>query len=120
MVGTAGDRTDDAIYAMGAMAATTADRVVVAGRIKYLRGREPGEMEDIWRAGAAQAGVVDAEETPNELSALVLLLDAQLTSGSAIAVCALEQRQEMADEVIGRGGREMTSAQVAERVAAGG
>jgi len=120
VVGTAGDRTDDAIYAMGAMAATTADRVVVAGRIKYLRGREPGEMEDIWRAGAAQAGVVEAEETPNELSALVLLLDAQLPGGSAIAVCALEQRQEMADEVIGRGGREMTAAEVAERVAAGG
>ena len=120
VVGTAGDRTDDAIYAMGAMAATTADRVVVAGRIKYLRGREPGEMEDIWRAGAAQAGVVEAEETPNELSALVLLLDAQLPGGSAIAVCALEQRQEMADEVIGRGGREMTTEEIAERVAGGG
>jgi cyanophycin synthetase len=119
VVGTAGDRTDEAIYAMGAMAATAADRVVVAGRIKYLRGREPGEMEDIWRAGAAEAGVVEAEETPNELSALVLLLDAQLPGGSAIAVCALEQRQEMAEEVIGRGGREMTATEVAERVAAG-
>ena len=102
-----------------AIAATAADRVVVAGRIKYLRGREPGEMEEIWRAGAAQAGVVEAEETPNELSALVLLLDAQLPAGSAIAVCALEQRQEMAEEIIGRGGREMTATEVAERVAAG-
>jgi hypothetical protein len=49
----------------------------------------------------------------------VLLLDAQLPGGSAIAVCALEQRQEMAEGVIGRGGREMTATEVAERVAAG-
>jgi cyanophycin synthetase len=118
VVGTAGDRTDEAIYAMGAMAAATADRVVVAGRIKYLRGREPGEMEELWRAGAAEAGVVEAEETPNELSALILLLDADLPCGSVIAVCALEQRQEMADEMARRGGREMTAAEVATRVAA--
>ena len=44
-----------------------ADRLVVAGRVKYLRGREPGEMEEIWRAGAAEAGVVQVDESVDEL-----------------------------------------------------
>src|SRR6478609_3297290 len=35
VLGTAGDRTDQAIHAMGAMAARAADRLVVAGRHKY-------------------------------------------------------------------------------------
>jgi cyanophycin synthetase len=118
VLGTAGDRTDDAIHAMGEMAAKAADRLVVAGRIKYLRGREPGEMEEIWRAGAAEAGVVLVDESPNELSGLTHLLDASpaLPDGSAVAVCALEQRAEMAAEIARRGGAEMTAAEVAERV----
>ena len=66
VLGTAGDRTDEAIHAMGAMAAQAADRLVVADRVKYLRGREPGEMEEIWRAGAAEAGVVQVDESIDE------------------------------------------------------
>ena len=60
VLGTAGDRTDEAIHAMGAMAAAAADRLVVARRIKYQRGRPEGEMEAIWRAGAAEAGVLSS------------------------------------------------------------
>ena len=81
---------------------------MVAGRIKYLRGREPGEMEEIWRAGAAEAGVVRVDESADELSGLILLLDEAappLPDGSAVAVCALEQRTEMAAEIERRGGR---------------
>jgi cyanophycin synthetase len=122
VLGTAGDRTDEAIHAMGAMAARAADRLVVAGRIKYLRGREPGEMEEIWRAGAAEAGVVAVDESPDELSGLIHLLDEAappLPDGSAVAVCALEMRAEMALEIARRGGTEMTPAEVAGRVGAG-
>jgi cyanophycin synthetase len=89
----------------------------VAARIRYLRGREPGEMEELWRAGAAESGIVAAEETADELSGLVLLLDAALPDGSVIAVCALEQRPEMVAEITRREGREMTAAEVGERVA---
>ena len=119
VLGTAGDRTDEAIHAMGAMAAQIADRLVVAHRIKYQRGREPGEMEEIWRAGAAEAGVVLVEESPDELSGLIHLLDQAsppLPAGSAVAVCALEQRAEMAGEIARRGGAEMTTDEVAQRV----
>ena len=118
VLGTAGDRTDEAIHAMGALAAQAADRIVVARRIKYQRGREPGEMEEIWRAGAAEAGVVQVDESADELSGLILLLDEAeppLPDGSAVAVCALEQRAEMAAEIQRRGGAEMSPAEVAAR-----
>ncbi len=120
VVGTAGDRTDEAIHAMGEMAASMAQVMVIAGRRKYLRGRQPGEMEELWRSGAAEAGVVDVIETPDELSALVRLLDLPLPGGSAIAVCALEQRAEMAADVLRRGGVEASAQQVADRVTAAG
>jgi cyanophycin synthetase len=122
VLGTAGDRTDDAIHAMGAMAAEAADRLVVAHRVKYQRGREPGEMEQLWRSGAAEAGVVAVDESVDELAGLIHLLEEAsppLPDGSAVAVCALEQRAEMAAEIGRRGGGEMTPAEVAARVAAG-
>ncbi len=118
VLGTAGDRPDEAIHAMGAMAARAADRLVVAGRTKYTRGRPDGEMEAIWRAGAAEAGVVEVDESTDEIGGLVRLLDAGLPAGSCIAVCALEQRTQMVQEIARRGGAEMTPAQVAERVRA--
>ena len=117
VVGTAGDRTDEAIHAMGEMAAAASDVMVIAGRRKYLRGREPGEMEELWRSGAAEAGVLDVVEEPDELAALRYLLDVGLPAGSSIAVCALEQRGEMAADILARGGAEMSAAQVAERAA---
>ncbi|SDO40402.1 UDP-N-acetylmuramyl tripeptide synthase [Nakamurella panacisegetis] len=117
VVGTAGDRTDEAIHAMGEMAAAGSDVMVIAARHKYLRGREPGEMEGLWRSGAAEAGVLEVTEEPDELSALRYLLDLGLPAGSSIAVCALEQRAEMAADILRRGGSEMSAEQVAERVA---
>ena len=117
VVGTAGDRTDEAIHAMGEMAAAASDLMVIAGRQKYLRGREPGEMEALWRSGASEAGVLEVAELTDELSALRYLLDLGLPDGSAVAVCALEQRAEMAADILARGGAEMSAAQVAERVA---
>ena len=77
-------------------------------------------MEEIWRAGAAEAGVVSVDEAPNELAGLIHLLDEAsppLPEGSAVAVCALEQRTEMVAEIERRGGSEMTPAAVTRRVA---
>ena len=117
VVGTAGDRTDEAIHAMGTIAATLADQVLIAGRTKYLRGREPGEMETLWRAGAAEGGRLDVGTTADELSAVISLLDAGLPDGSVVAVCSLDQRAATEAEIRRRGGTEMTAAEVSERVA---
>jgi cyanophycin synthetase len=118
VLGTAGDRPDEAIHAMGAIAARAADRLLVARRTRYTRGRPDGEMEAIWRAGAAEAGVVQVDESPDELHGLLRFLDAEppLPAGSVVAVCALEQRAEMVAEIERRGGGEMSAPEVAERV----
>jgi cyanophycin synthetase len=113
---TAGDRTDEAIHAMGAMAAAAADLMVIAGKSKYLRGREPGEMEELWAGGAAEAGISEVPRAADELSALTVLLDGDLPPGSAIAVCTLEQREQMAAEIARRGGHEMTPDEITARV----
>ena len=50
-------------------------------------------MEEIWRAGAAEAGVVEVDESPDELSGLIRPAGRgrpPLPDGSAVAVCALE------------------------------
>ncbi|MEJ7651008.1 MAG: Mur ligase family protein [Nakamurella sp.] len=116
---TAGDRSDEAIHAMGAMAATRTDRIVIAGKAKYQRGRSAGEMEQVWASGAAEAGVTDVERADDEVTALRTLLDSALPVGSAIAVCTLEQRAEMSEEIVRRGGHEATPAEIAARVGAG-
>jgi len=124
VLGTAGDRPAEAIHAMGATAARRSDRMVVARRIKYGRGRAAGEMESLWRAGAAEAGVLEVGESVDELTGLTGLLDRQppMPNGSCVAVCALEQRREMVEEIGRRGGAEMTPDEVTDRVraAAGG
>ena len=118
VLGTAGDRTDEAIHAMGAMAAAAADRLVVARRIKYQRGRPAGEMEAIWRAGAAEAGRgVGRRDARRALRSDARAETPALPDGSVVAVCALEQRAEMVAELRRRGGGELTPAEVAERVA---
>ena len=132
VVSTAGDRSDDAIHAMGALAARAADRLVVAGKAKYLRGRAPGEMAAVWRAGAAEAGVSQVPMAGDEVSALAGLFgggiiggppgadgDAgSLPAGSVVAVCALEQRSELIQEIARRGGHELIPAEIAARVSA--
>ena len=117
VVGTPGDRTDQAIHTMGKMAALAADRVVIAGRTKYLRSRQPGEMEALWRAGAAEGGQLDAAVSTDELSAVTGLLDADLPAGSVLAVCSLDQRAATENEIAGRGGAELTAAGVREWMA---
>ena len=62
VVTTAGDRSDEAIHQMGAIAAAAADRMATADKEHYLRGRAPGEMDLLWRSGAAEAGITDVPE----------------------------------------------------------
>ncbi len=132
VVSTAGDRTDEAIHAMGALAARAADRLLIAGKSKYLRGRAPGEMEALWRAGAAEADVGEVPVAGDEVSGLAAALDGSvdggdrasehsggsLPDGSVVAVCALEQRSGLIAEIERRGGHELGPAEIAARVAA--
>ena len=64
MTGTAGDRTDELIRALGEIAARRANRVVVGEKECYLRGRDRAEMPRLLREGAATVGVTDVPSTP--------------------------------------------------------
>ncbi|MFH0751815.1 MAG: Mur ligase family protein [Chloroflexota bacterium] len=54
IIGTAGDRPDDAIRGIGRIAAKRAQRVVIKETPSYLRGRDGREVIDVLRAGIAE------------------------------------------------------------------
>jgi len=54
IIGTAGDRPDDAIRGLGRIAARRVQRVVIKETPAYLRGRDRREMIEVLRAGIAE------------------------------------------------------------------
>ncbi len=56
IVGTAGDRPEDSLIAIGRVAAERADRVVIKETLGYLRGRERGEIVARLLDGVAAGG----------------------------------------------------------------
>ncbi len=56
IVGTAGDRPDDALIGLGRIAARRADRVAIKETLAYLRGRERGEVVERLREGIVEGG----------------------------------------------------------------
>ena len=56
IVGTAGDRPDDTLRGMGAIAASRAQRLVIKETLGYLRGRSRESVVGEMQAGAAGAG----------------------------------------------------------------
>jgi cyanophycin synthetase len=105
IIGTGGDRPPDALAAIGRIAGTRADRVLIKETLRYLRGSTRQAVLAGLRAGLAQAGR-DPAVAPvfeDELSAL----RSELETGPADEVIALmchEQREEVGAELLGRGG----------------
>jgi cyanophycin synthetase len=85
IIGTAGDRPDDTLRGMGAIAARRAQRVAIKETLAYLRGRSRTSVVGELRAGATAAGWTD--DIPvyeSELEAL----RAELNGAGAAAVGA--------------------------------
>ncbi|HYN67199.1 MAG TPA: tetratricopeptide repeat protein [Ornithinibacter sp.] len=93
-LGTAGDRTDDILRALGEIAGLRADHVVAAHKAQYLRGRTPEELEGQLRVGLAHAGVGDIASYPTELTGLQALLEAA-DEGDVVAVMCHAERPEI-------------------------
>jgi cyanophycin synthetase len=55
IIGTAGDRPDDALVGVGRLAGELADRVVIKETRSYLRGRDPAGVVGLLREGVAAA-----------------------------------------------------------------
>ncbi len=93
-LGTPGDRTDDMVTAMGAMGARGTDRVVIGHKTKYLRGRDPAEIDEVLRSAAASVGVEDVPSYPTELDAMAALVD-EAGPGDVVAVMCLQDRARL-------------------------
>ncbi len=91
-LGTAGDRTDELLAALGELAARDADDVVIVHKQRYLRGRDPAELTAIYRAGAALVGVPDLPAYDSELAGLQALL-ARADPGDVLAVMTHQDRE---------------------------
>ena len=94
VLGIAGDRQDDVLLAVAAMAARGVDDVLIGHKERYLRGRTTAEMATLYRAGAAEVGVDDLEEQPTELSGLRTLLG-RSSPGDVVAVMCHAEREEI-------------------------
>jgi cyanophycin synthetase len=101
-LGTAGDRTDDILQALGEIAGLRADHVVAAHKAHYLRGRTTDDLEAQLRLGLARAGVGDIASYPTELSGLQALVEAA-DDGDVVAVMCHAERAEIVDWLHGRG-----------------
>jgi cyanophycin synthetase len=116
-VGTAGDRTDEILHNLGAMAGAGADDVVICEKRHYLRGRDLEGMNAILRAGAAAGGYRgEVEAHPTELAALQALL-ARAHRGDVVAVMTHVERVEIADWLASAGFKPVSLARLQALVA---
>ncbi len=103
IIGTAGDRGDEALREMGRLAAEASDRVIVKETRRYLRGRaDPAEMNAQFLAGIAAAGEPPHEVAPGELEALDLAL-AELQPGDVVAMMTIEEGAAAREKVAAAG-----------------
>ncbi len=102
VIGTAGDRTDETLRSLGRIAAEQSERVIVKRTTRYLRGREPGDMETHFRAGLAEGGREMEDPADTEISALDRLLPDAKT-GDVIAMMCIEQVKEVPEHLLSIG-----------------
>lgn len=93
IVGTAGDRPDDTLRAIGRLAAARADAVAIKETLRYLRGRSRDAVVGEIRAGIADAGGRPAEVPLYEDEAAAvhgeLTIEGRLAAGSGPGVLLL-------------------------------
>jgi cyanophycin synthetase len=94
VMGGVGDRTDDVLRGIGELGARGADRVAIAHKDRYLRGRTTDDLARLMREGAAAVGVHDVPAYPNELTALQTVAD-QASVADVVGVMCHAEREEV-------------------------
>ena len=113
--GSAGDRTNTILHRVAYTAARGADRLAIAELPRYLRGRDPVDLLQRQRHGAAEAGLHEVPAFPDEIHALEWMLSESKPS-DVVAVTALAQRPEIFALLDRRKASRMTPARVRELV----
>lgn len=114
-LGTAGDRTDEILRALGEIAGQGADHVVIAHKEHYLRGRTTAEFEQQFGAGLARAGVAGVVAYRNEAAA-ALALAQSARDGDVVAVMTHEQRDALVEWIAQTGGHPEDAAGIRRKV----
>lgn len=117
VLGTAGDRSDEIIAALGEIAGKRADQVVIGHKHKYLRDRSVEDFELHFGIGLARAGIGEVPAFPSELDAVAHLL-AAATDGDVIAAMIHEQREEIVAWLLTLGARPDDASVIRAKVAA--
>jgi cyanophycin synthetase len=101
-LGTAGDRTDEILSALAEMGARNVDVMVIVHKLRYLRGRDRTELEQLYRTGAAHVGVHDVPAYDSELAGLQALVG-QAAPGDVVAVMVHQDREQIHDWLLSNG-----------------
>ena len=101
-LGAVGDRQDEIVGSWGRWAPGTRTWSSSRHKAKYLRGRTPEELDDLFRAGAARVGVEDVPAYPTEVEGLEALVE-QAEPGDVVALMCHEDRQGVYDWLAGHG-----------------
>lgn len=104
ILGTAGDRTDEVLRSLGAIAAGASNTVVIAQKTRYLRGRDAGEMVGLLMEGLAAGGMGGAPVYADELSALKAAVGGARAGDVVAFMCHVERVE--ADEWLTKSGDE--------------
>jgi cyanophycin synthetase len=94
IIGTAGDRTDDALREIGRLAAKASDEVIIKETRRYLRGRPSVEsMTALYEEGLRAGGDPPHVVATDEPTALTIALE-QLRPGDVVAMMCIESGEE--------------------------
>ncbi|MDQ3227660.1 MAG: hypothetical protein M3Q50_13645, partial [Chloroflexota bacterium] len=105
IIGTAGDRTDEALREIGRIGAEQSDRVIVKETRRYLRGRDNvDEMTALYLEGVAAGGDTPSTVAADEPAALELALR-DLAPGDVVAMMCIESGPESRARVEALGGQ---------------
>ncbi len=104
VAGTAGDRQDEVLIAIGMLSVESADKIYLKDNPGYLRGRKPGEVMIIMQQGIEQASGLEklVGSYPDEHSAFQAALE-NSNEHDVIAIMCQEQQNEIFNELTKRG-----------------
>lgn len=102
-LGTGGDRTDEILVDLGALAGLGADRVHIEHKEHYLRGRTMAELEDKLREGLSRVGASPVSSSETELQGLAAML-ADARDGDVLAEMVHSDRALLHQWLLGHGG----------------
>jgi cyanophycin synthetase len=107
IVGTAGDRNEDSIRALGRIAAERSDYVIAKGTVRYLRGRVVDDLIQLYLDGINEVGGTPFKVAESELAAVELALQ-EGQPGDIVAIMAQEDTEPILDYLKRQEAQELT------------